>query len=110
MEAGGTGCGWSGGQPRDIRVVVGRLAEGVGGVADRPVTGAATQVARQGVQVEAVGSVLMVRRGAGVVRRVALRGVGRGLVAVLRRVRSRGAARAATLSVVLGGHAADEAG
>ena len=101
------GCaagGRRGSQPRGIRVVVGGLAEGVGGVADGAVAGAAAQVAATG----RAGRTRWARaRGraasAGLVRRGGRpwpfwEGSGRG---------SRTGAPA--LAVVLGRHAADEA-
>ena len=58
----GAGAGW---EQRVIeRVVLPRLAQGVRGVADRPVAGAAAQVAAQRVQVEAVRTVFMIMVGA----------------------------------------------
>ena len=75
------------------RVVAGRRTEREGGVTDRPVAGAAAQVAGQGVQVEAVGAVLVVRA----------------LVPAPWRAPWSGPSGPG-LAVVLGGHAADEAG
>ena len=68
----------------------------VGGVLDRPVAGAATEVAAHGVQVEAVGTVLALR----------VLDVAEGLVGVVGRLR----VLTPVGPVVLGRHAADEAG
>ena len=77
-------------------VILRGRAEGVRGVADRPVAGAAAEVAAHRVQVEPVGAVLAL----GVVDVV------EGLVGVVGRFRVGRPVGA----VVLGGHAADEAG
>ena len=79
-----------GGPPARERVVVARLSERPGRVADRAVAGAAAEVAAHRVQVEAVRAVLVV-----------LHGVGAGAVGVSGR---------AGRAVELGGHAAHEAG
>ena len=82
-------------------VGVGRSPQGVGGVADGPVAGAAAEVAAQGVQVETVGPALVVGR----VLLADDRGAGL-------RPGGRLGGRAGGLAlgpVVLGGHGADEA-